>query len=201
MQANKEYKDSVFAKYFNEDPKRLVELYNAVAGTDYPKDTKIEVNSIGDILHKDHIDDLYFAIGEQLVVLMKQQTTDDENVALRVFMYLGRLYEKMLGPKVLYKSNRISIPEPKFIVLYNGTDELPLLSQQKLSDAFAKRSEPPMIDLVVDIVNINHDATNPLLKENNDSESYSRFVESVRIAKAEAELDDLIHLYYPDIEC
>lgn len=201
MQANKEYKDSVFAKYFNEDPKRLVELYNAVAGTDYPEDTKIEVNSMGDILHKDHIDDLYFAIGEQLVVLMEQQTTDDENVALRVFMYLGRLYEKILGPKALYKSNRISIPEPKFIVLYNGTDELPLLSQQKLSDAFAKRSETPMIDLVVDIVNINHDATNPLLKENNDSESYSRFVESVRIAKAEAELDDLIHLYYPDIEC
>lgn len=35
MQANKENKGSVFAKYFNEDTKQLVKLYNTVYGASY----------------------------------------------------------------------------------------------------------------------------------------------------------------------
>lgn len=46
MQANRKYKDSVFTKFFSEDPRRLVELYNAVAGTNYPKDTEIVINTL-----------------------------------------------------------------------------------------------------------------------------------------------------------
>ena len=180
MQANRKYKDSVFTKFFSEDPRRLVELYNAVAGTNYPKDTEIVINTLDDVLYKDRVNDLSFTIDGQLVVLVEHQSTPNENMALRMLIYLGRLYEKMLEPKMVYKRNRIPLPEPKFIVLYNGTDELPQHYQQKLSDAFVKPSTVPMIDLTVDVWNINYDETNHLLQESEGLEDYSRFVASVR---------------------
>ena len=42
MKANVRYKDSVFSSFLSE-PKRLVEIYNAVEGTDYPLDTPVEI--------------------------------------------------------------------------------------------------------------------------------------------------------------
>ena len=35
MSANREYKDSVFSLYLS-DPQRLIDVYNAVAKTNYP---------------------------------------------------------------------------------------------------------------------------------------------------------------------
>lgn len=183
MQANRKYKDSVFSKYFSDDPKRLIELYNAVSGTHYPEDTEIEINTLEDVLYKDRINDLSFTIDGQLVVLVEHQSTPNENMALRMLIYLGRLYEKILDTEIVYRKKRIAIPEPKFIVLYNGTDELPQHYQQRLSDAFVKKSKSPMIDLVVDVWDINYDASNQLLKESVGLESYSKFVETVRAMK------------------
>ncbi|MBR5320105.1 MAG: hypothetical protein IKU46_11020 [Peptococcaceae bacterium] len=57
-QANRTYRDSVFTKYFRENPEGLVELYNAIEGTDYPLDTPVEPDSLEDVLYKEKINDL-----------------------------------------------------------------------------------------------------------------------------------------------
>lgn len=41
--ANRKYKDSVLVNFFSESPEKLVELYNAIEGTNYPKDTKRKI--------------------------------------------------------------------------------------------------------------------------------------------------------------
>ena len=62
MKANKNLKDSVFSAYFSEDTARLVELFNALEGTDYPPDTPVEINTLTDVLWMDRINDLSFVL-------------------------------------------------------------------------------------------------------------------------------------------
>lgn len=50
--ANRKYKDSVFTMYFS-NTERLIELYNSLEGTNLPKDTPIEINTLDDALFKD----------------------------------------------------------------------------------------------------------------------------------------------------
>ena len=49
MTANREYKDSVFIHYLSQSDDRLVEIYNAVAGTEYPLDTPVDFYSCTEI--------------------------------------------------------------------------------------------------------------------------------------------------------
>ena len=45
MPANRTYKDSLFSLYLS-DPQWLIEVYNAIAETDYPPDTPVQMNNI-----------------------------------------------------------------------------------------------------------------------------------------------------------
>jgi hypothetical protein len=49
LNSNKNYKDSVFIRYFS-DKEKLIETYNAIEGKDYPKDTDVEINTLEDAL-------------------------------------------------------------------------------------------------------------------------------------------------------
>lgn len=180
MAMNRNYKDSVFSCYFSEDPRRLIELYNAIEGTNYPLDTKIELNTLDDVLYKDRINDLSFVLDGQLVVLIEHQSTINRNMALRMLIYLGRLYEKLLPSEVLYRSKTVPIPTPKFIVLYNGTGQQPQHTQQRLSEAFMVKEDCPMAELIVDIWNVNYGEDIEVIQKCRSLEEYSLFVSLVR---------------------
>lgn len=182
MQANQSYKDSVFSKYFSEDHSRLVELYNALEGTSLPLDTEVQVTTLTDVLFKDRVNDISFMLGEQLVVLVEHQSTINLNMALRLLIYLGRVYEKIIPSSVMYKHKQVKIPTPKFIVLYNGEDNYPEHTQQKLSDAFIASDGEAQAELVVDVWNINLGNNNEILNESRSLSEYSRFVSCVRDA-------------------
>lgn len=193
MPANRKYKDSVFSKYFSEDPKRLVELYNALEGTNYPENTPVKVNTITDVLYKDRLNDLSFLLDGQLVVLIEHQSTINNNMALRMLIYLGRLYEQILPSDALYRSKLIKIPTPKFIVLYNGLDDCPDHYQQRLSTAFSAADDEPSVELVVDVWNVNFGENERLAKESKSLYDYSYFVHCVRQWKSKGlESDDAI---------
>lgn len=180
MKPNRKYKDSVFTRYFSEDPKRLIDLYNALEGKNYPEDTPVEVNTIEDVLYKDRINDLSFLLDGQLIVLVEHQSTINRNMALRMLIYLGRLYEKILPSDTMYRSTLVPLPAPKFIVLYNGEEECPEYSQQHLSAAFSDGSEPPMIDLTVDVWNVNYGKDAEEVSRSKSLNEYSFFIHSVR---------------------
>ena len=48
MKINKKYKDSLFRDMFN-NKKKLLELYNAIEGTDYKDPNAIEINTLQDV--------------------------------------------------------------------------------------------------------------------------------------------------------
>ena len=55
----------------------------------------------------------------------------------------------------LYGRKLIKIPEPRFVVFYNGTDKMPEQSVLRLSDAYESKSEELDLELKIRFVNIN----------------------------------------------
>jgi hypothetical protein len=74
-EANREHKDSVFTAFFREDTSRLIELYNAIADKNYPPNTKIEVNTLENILSMGRMNDISFSLDDKLIILMEHQST------------------------------------------------------------------------------------------------------------------------------
>ncbi|MBQ2013780.1 MAG: Rpn family recombination-promoting nuclease/putative transposase [Peptococcaceae bacterium] len=180
--ANRNYRDSVFSKYFQENPEGLVEIYNAIAGTDYPLDTPIMIDTLDEVLYKEKINDLSFVLDEQILVLIEHQYTINENMALRLLMYVARLYEKLLNQwekRAIYEEKRIPIPTPEFVVLYNGKEPQPEHTVQYLSEAFMLKKEYPALELKVDVYNINYGETSELLQKSQHLTNYSLFVHLV----------------------
>jgi hypothetical protein len=119
MGVNTRYKDSVFSFLFS-DPNTLRELYGAIKGVDLPPDVSITVNTLEDVLYKTLLNDISFEIDNKLVVLMEHQSTINPNMAIRLLMYIARIYEKIISGRSIYGSKQVYIPRPEFIVFYNG---------------------------------------------------------------------------------
>jgi hypothetical protein len=151
--ANRNHKDSVFTLLFSE-PAATLELYNAVTGQNYPPDTKIEIVTLSNALFKGQLNDVAFVVDDRLVVLMEHQSTVNDNMPLRMLLYMAREYERMTKGKDLYREKMIKIPSPEFIVLYNGREEFPDFKELRLSDAYKSKGGESNLELVAKVYNI-----------------------------------------------
>jgi hypothetical protein len=132
---NRNHKNSVFSSLFS-DPDVLRELYSAIEGVSIPPDALININTLTGILYKGQINDVSFIIDNRLVILIEHQSTINDNIPLRLLMYIARVYEKIVKRKKLYQSKLEKIPAPEFIVLYNGKYKHPDYTEMRLSYAF-----------------------------------------------------------------
>jgi hypothetical protein len=183
---NTRYKDSFFSLLFSR-PDRLGELYGALTGRNTGGAVSISINTLENGLFMNRLNDLSFLVEveELLIVLVEHQSTVNFNMPLRFLLYLGRLYEKLIEAKALYRRRRISIPRPQFFVLYNGLEPMPDRSVLRLGDAWAALpgetpGENPALDLEVTVFNINQGRNRELLGKSPSLEGYSRFVALVR---------------------
>ena len=183
MPANRTYKDSVFSLFLGE-PERLIEVYNAVEGTNYPADTPVQINTLEDVLWRDQINDLSFVLDGQMVILIEHQSTVNENMALRMLLYGARVYEKMLAANAVYRRKRIPLPTPRFIVLYNGPEDFPEHGVQTLSQSFMVPEKQPSLELKVDLYNINYNKSSQLIQKSRSLMEYSLFVHQVNMELA-----------------
>ena len=95
MGENREYKSSVFSLLFSE-PDVLRELYSTLEGVTLPPDVPITINTLQNVLFQNRMNDISFSIGKQQVVLIEHQSTLSPNLALRLLMYITRIYEKII---------------------------------------------------------------------------------------------------------
>jgi predicted transposase/invertase (TIGR01784 family) len=181
MEANRQYKSSVFTLLFS-DPAKLRELYNALAGTNYDESAQIVINTLSDAIFMDRINDVSFTIDNKLVVLLEHQSTINPNMTLRLLSYIARIYEKLIDNKKIYSRTTINIPRPEFIVLYNGIEEYPAERVLKLSEHFESISKYDTIDLElqVTVYNINKGRNPKLEKQSRSLGDYATLVAKVR---------------------
>jgi len=176
---NRKYKNSVFTKLFG-TPEKALELYNAISGKNYPENTKIKIVTLSDVLYMEQLNDISFVIEDKLVVLIEHQSSINENMPIRMLIYIAREYEKLTNSRDLYKEHKIKIPSPEFVVLYNGEKEMADFVEMKLSDSFELGQGLPNLELVVKAYNINKGRNAELAAKSLSLSGYEEFIAAVR---------------------
>ena len=184
MNVNTKYKNSVFSFLFS-DPALLRELYCALEGVSLPPDVPVTINTLQNVLFMELINDISFEIGGKLIILIEHQSTINPNMALRLLMYIARVYEKTVKGKSLYSGKRLAIPRPEFFVLYNGTAPYPDEQVIRLSEAFEKPEsfglpEKTALELEVRVININEGKNEAIARRCGKLAEYSAFIAKVR---------------------
>ncbi|MBR7063615.1 MAG: Rpn family recombination-promoting nuclease/putative transposase [Treponema sp.] len=157
--SNREYRDSVFVDLFSKDrdaKKNALSLYNALHGTSLKEDeTEIEFIRIENVLYKTFRNDVSMLINGRLVMFIEHQSTVNENMPLRYLSYATRVYERLIENRVKFSRRMAKVPTPEFYVFYNGSADLPPVTELRLSDAFFEKSEKTLLELCVTVYNIN----------------------------------------------
>ena len=176
--ANREYKSDAFKAYFSEK-KNALELYNALNGTAYTNEDDLEINSIENAVFLKIYNDVSFVISGT-VNLYEHQSTVNPNMPLRDLFYVSDLYKPYTAKADLYGKKMVRIPTPKFVVFYNGTDDLPDQSTLKLSDSFMQKTDSPELELIVTVLNVNYDHNNDLMERCVALRDYSILIQRIR---------------------
>ncbi len=176
--ANRQYKSTIFAMLF-QDKKRLLELYNALNGTHYTDPALLEVNTLENAIYLGMQNDLSFLIDSRMY-LYEHQSTLNPNMPLRFLFYVTDLYSSLTRDANLYGTKRISIPQPRFLVFYNGRQKMPDRMTVKLSELYHKGEAPFELELEATILNINVGCNRELMDACKTLADYARYTQRVR---------------------
>ncbi len=123
--------------------------------------------------------DLSFVFHLQ-VNIYEHQSSVNPNMPLRDLFYVASLLQSMTADKDLYSRKLIMIPAPRFVVFYNGQDDLPERSVLRLSSAYEKKMAEPELELTVTVLNINYGRNRALMDKCRKLHDYAWFIAKVR---------------------
>lgn len=180
IRIRRKYKDRLFQKVF-EDKKDLLELYNAVNGTQYTNSDELKITTLEDVIYLSMKNDLSFIISSSLN-LYEHQSTYNPNMPIRGLIYFARLYEAYIKEMDynVYGHKLVRLPTPQFIVFYNGRENQPDEQMLKLSDAFEPEAQTePMLECRARMLNINYGHNEKILDSCKRLHDYSYFIKEV----------------------
>lgn len=172
------YKDRIFRMLFKEKSE-LLKLYNAMNNTTYENSDDFVVTTLDNAIYMGMKNDISFLLYD-ILTLYEHQSTHNPNIPLRNLFYVADLYSVLTKDKNLYGTKMIRIPEPKFIVFYNGIDEKQEQFTLKLSDMFSTSSEHTSLELETQVFNINWGYNKELMSKCKSLHDYSVFVNLMR---------------------
>ena len=197
MRVKRNYKDSIFRMLYL-DEKELLNLYNAVNGTNYTDVENLEVNTLQNASYMNMKNDVSFLFNFQ-VNLYEQQSTVNPNMPLRDLIYVSKLLQKIVRDCDLYGSNLVKIPAPRFVVFYNGTEKQPERKVYKLSDAFSKKQDKPELELIVTVLNVNAGNNGEILGNCRTLREYMQYTDKVRAYASQMSIEEAVE--YAITEC
>ena len=174
-------KDRLFRFLFDKDREALLQLYNALNGTDYRDASALQVVTIESAVYVVMKNDLAFILAGTLN-LYEHQSTCNSNMPVRFLIYLAEEYQKLIeqAESSLYGTRQIPLPAPQCVVFYNGEKHAPEEEILRLSDAFINRDREADVELKVRMLNINYGHNCELMDRCHVLEEYAQFVEVSR---------------------
>ena len=172
------HKDNVFCMLYR-DKKNLLSLYNAINGTSYDDETKLEVVTLEGAFCLKVKNDAAFVVDSRLN-LYEQQANANPNMPLRDLYYVAEELKRIAPPNTLHRSTKVKIPAPRFVVFYNGVSKQQERQIYKLSDLFEVKEAEPELELKVTVININPGCNEEVLEKCESLRGYMTFVENVR---------------------
>ena len=186
LSIRRKYKDALFRRCF-EDKRDLLELYNALNGTSYKDAGELKITTLEDCIYLTYKNDLSFIISATLN-LYEHQSTYNPNMPVRGLIYFAKIYEAYIKENKLsiYGRTLVKLPEPRYVVFYNGEDDEPDEQELRLSDAFRKgkdeageEEKKPALECVAVMLNIHYGHNKELLDKCKRLHDYAYFVSEV----------------------
>ena len=196
---NRVYKSRIFTMIF-QDKEKLLELYNAISGKNYTDPELLEINTLENAIYMNMQNDLSFLIDARLS-LYEHQSTVNPNLPLRFLWYISKLYMGMTRKRNIYGTEKVKIPEPQFVVFYNGVEEQPERKVLRLSDLYQTRPEEgdgyredmeKGLELTAVMYNVNRSHNRTLMEACKTLKDYAEYVYRVRQYAEETTLEEAV---------
>ena len=181
VQPQTQFRDRLFIAIFGKDTEKSkrwrLNLYNALNGTNYTDPDALKLNTIENVIYIKMYNDVSFLIDSQMT-LYEQQSRPNPNMPLRGLLYFAELYQKHLAQKELdlHWSTLVKIPNPRFVVFYNGEPARPELYKLRLSEAFELEDRSGDFEWTAEVININPNKNETLVKSCKPMYDYVRLV-------------------------
>ena len=188
--ADRQYKSNVFAMLFG-DKEKLLELYNALNGTAYADPDLLEINTLENAIYLGVRNDLSFLIDSRLY-LYEHQSTVNPNLPLRSLLYICDLYSALTRDANLYGTRKVPIPQPRFLVFYNGRREQPDRVTLRLSELYLTKEMPFELELEATMLHINQGHNQSLMAACQTLSHYSHYTQRVRQYAESMPLDQAV---------
>ena len=172
------HKDNVFRMLFS-DENMLLMLYNAINDTNYADTSLLKITTLENAVYMSVKNDVSCMVDMRLE-LYEHQSTVNPNMPLRDLDYIADTFANFCSDKDIYSSNPIELPNPRFIVFYNGEQNQPAIKTYKLSDLYVHKGEEPNLELIVTQININAGYNKDLMEKCQVLKEYMLYVERVR---------------------
>ena len=180
---NRKYKDRIFCMLFGypKYKKNLLELFNALNGTNYEDENELEINTIEDTIYMGMKNDVSCIIQSNMA-MYEQQSTWNPNMPLRGILYSARLFSKYIKTNELniYSDKLIKIPTPQYYVFYNGMRKIGDKVILKLSDAFSAPQNEGKFEWTATVLNINEGHNEELLSKCKILREYAILVDKIK---------------------
>lgn len=172
------HKDNVFRMLFS-DKELLLLLYNAINNTNYDDVDVLTITTLENAIYMSVKNDVSCMVDMRLE-LYEHQSTVNPNMPLRDLDYIADTFAKFYSDREIYSSNPIKLPNPRFVVFYNGEQNQPDVKTYKLSDLYVHKDEEPNLELIVTQININSGYNKDLMEKCQVLKEYVLYVERVR---------------------
>ena len=112
----------------------------------------------------------------------KIKSTYNPNMPMRGLKYYAKMYDKFIKSRALniYGSKLIKIPTPRYIVFYNGTEDIDPIKQLKLSDSFIKPDETGAFEWTATVYNLNKGKNDELRYRCEVLDGYMTLIERIK---------------------
>ncbi len=184
---------AIFGKESERSKRWRLELYNALNNTNYTNPDELEVNTLENVIFIKMHNDVSFLIDSQMTLYEHQRTTNP-NMPLRGLFYFSQLYQKYLtnNDVQLTQSSLVKIPNPNYIVFYNGDINRDEDYELKLSDAFFRKDMSGNFEWTARVLNINKDKNLTLQKKCKPLYDYIRFTSRINENKKIMPLEEAV---------
>jgi len=171
------YRDRLMRRLFDEEC-RMIELCNAIMGTDYGEDVVAKRYDLDNSLTRRY-NDMAIGIDDKLLLVIEHQSKISPNMPLRLFGYVAELLSQhFIQAKKLYGSTLFKIPTPKLYVLYNGKEPLEQ-TVIRLSSAFMMDDDEVSLELVVNVIDVNFNSGHYVLEKSPSLNGYAYLIKLI----------------------
>ena len=184
------YRDHLFIAIFGKDDERSkrwrLELYNALNDSNYSDPDALELNTLENVIFIKMHNDVSFLIDSQMT-LYEHQSSPNPNMPLRGLLYFAQLYQKYISREknTLISETLRKIPNPNYVVFYNGRAVRPEQYDLHLSDAFICEDKSGNFEWTAHVININENENISLQKKCKPLYDYISFVSRINHKKEE----------------